>query len=131
MMSRKKGQTQDRYKAIVADCMKRISRDNISHKEWCEYASETYDITIRRCEMLWTESWASIKEKFQKDAETNLMQAVARLDDLYSIAVKESSDFNTKNNILREKHRLLGLYVDKQEVKNDIKLSFDFETEED
>jgi len=126
-MGRKQGNTNDRYKAILADCMIRISRDNYSHKQWCEYASEKYDITIRRTEMIWSQCWSDIKEKFAKDAETNLLQAVARLDDLYAQATEQGGDWNTRANILRERHKLLGLGVEKHEVKSDIKLSFDFD----
>ena len=126
-MSKKVGNTNARAKAIVADCIKKISRDNCSHKEWCEYAVEQYKITTRRAEMIWSDAWKDIKEKFQKDAEVNLMQAVARLDDLYSQATEQGGDWNTRNNILKEKHKLLGLGVEKHEVKQDIALRFDFD----
>ena len=130
-MSRKRGNTNDRAKAILADCVMKISRDNFSHKQWCEHAVSTYKITTRRAEMIWSDAWSDIKERFQKDAETNLVQAVARLDDLYVQATEQGGDWNTRNNILKERHKLLGLGVEKHEVKNDIRLSFDFDTEED
>lgn len=125
-MARKKGNTDDRAKAILADAVKKIARDNYSHKQWCEYAVEQYKITTRRAEMIWSDAWSDIKEKFAADAEANLMQAVMRLDDLYTQATEQGGDWNTRNNILKERHRLLGLGVEKQEVKTDIKLSFDF-----
>jgi hypothetical protein len=128
-MGRKVGNTDARAKAILADCIMRISRDNISHNRWCEYAVETYKITTRRAEMIWSDAWKEIRDRFSKDAETNLIQAVARLDDLYSQATEQGGDWNTRANILRERHKLLGLGVERHEVKSDVKLSFDFDTE--
>ena len=131
MSSKKRGQTSARKDAMVSDAIKRIAQDNISHNEWCKYASEKYEITIRRAEQLWSDAWREIRDKFAQDAETNLLQAVARLDDLYSQASEQGGDWNTRNNILTSKHKLLGLYVDKQEHTVETKLSFDFgETEE-
>ena len=129
-MSKKTGSTNDRAKAIVADCIRKIAEDNISHKDWCEYASQTYKITIRRAEQIWSEAWTEIRSKFTQDAETHLVQALARLDALYSDSVKSGYDYNTRLNILREKNRLLGISVDKHEVKSDIKLSFGFSEDE-
>jgi len=125
-MGRKQGNTDARARAILSDCVMRISRDNISHNKWCEYAVETYKITTRRAEMVWSDAWKEIRDRFSKDAETNLLQAVARLDDLYAQATEQGGDWNTRANILRERHKLLGLGVEKQEIKSDIKLSFDF-----
>ncbi len=126
-MGRRKGNTNDRKKVIVADCMKQIAKKNIRHNQWCDYAVETYGITKRRAEMLWTEAWTELKSKFQKDAETHLVQAVARLDDLYDEVSEAGYDYNTRANVLRDKHKLLGLYTEKQEVKSDINIKFDFD----
>ena len=128
---KKKGNTNDRAKAILADCIMRISRDNYSHGEWCSYAVEQYKITTRRAEQIWSESWSNIKEKFNKDAEQHLQQAVMRLDDLYKQATEQGGDWNTRNNILKERHRLMGLGVERHEVKSDIKLSFGFSEDEE
>ena len=49
-MGRKVGNTNARKKAMVSDCMKQIAKKNIRHKDWCEYAVETYDITTRRAD---------------------------------------------------------------------------------
>ena len=130
-MGRKKGNTDARARAIVSDCIRKISRDNTSHGDWCRYAVEEYKITTRRAEMVWSKAWEEIRDRFANDAETNLLQAVARLDDLYSQATEQGGDWNTRANILRERHKLLGLGVEKHEVKNDIKLSFDFDSDED
>lgn len=129
-MSKKPGQTNDRAKAIVSDCIRKIARDNYSHNEWCKYASEQYKITIRRAEQIWSESWTEIKDKFAADAEANLMQALMRLDDLYIQTTEQGGDWNTRNNILKERHKLMGLGVEKHEVKSEIKLSFDFSSDE-
>ena len=67
-MGRRKGNTNDRKKVIVADCMKLIAKKNIRHRDWVEHATKTYDITTRRAEMLWSESWTELKKTFQKDA---------------------------------------------------------------
>lgn len=126
-MGRRKGNTNDRKKVIVADCMKQIAKKNIRHRDWCEYATKTYEITTRRAEMLWTEAWTELKAQFQKDAETNLVQAIARLDDLYEEVSEAGYDYNTRANVLRDKHKLLGLYTEKQEVKNEVSIKFNFD----
>jgi hypothetical protein len=130
-MSKKMGQTHDRSKAIISDCIRKIARDNYSHNEWCRYAVEQYDITTRRAEQMWSEAWSQIKDKFAADAEANLMQALMRLDDLYIQTTEQGGDWNTRNNILRERHKLMGLGVEKHEVKSTINLSFDFSSDDE
>jgi hypothetical protein len=44
---------------------------------------------------------------------------------------KKVADWNTRNNILREKHKLLGLGKENIEVKSQVKLSFDFNNDEE
>ena len=126
-MGRKQGNTNDRKKAMVADCMKQIAKKNIRHKDWVSYAVETYDITTRRAEQLWTMAWTELKAQFSKEAEENLIQAVARLDDLYDEASKSGYDYNSQINILKEKHKILGMYTEKQEIKQEIDIKFDFD----
>ena len=130
-MARKKGQTNNRGKAIVSDCIRKIAEDNISHKLWCEYAVENYKITTRRAEQIWSIAWSEIREKFAVDAEQHLQQAVLRLDSLFAEARKSGYDFNTQLNVLREKNRLLGLGKEVHEVKSDIKLSFGFSDDDE
>ena len=126
-MGRKAGDTNARKKVMVADCMKQIAKKNIRHKDWVEYATETYDITTSRAEQLWTMAWEELRSQFQKDAETNLIQAVARLDDLYEEVSQAGYDYNTRANVLRDKHKLLGLYTEKQEIKSEVNIKFDFD----
>ena len=126
-MGRKAGNTNARKKAMVSDCMKQIAKKNIRHKDWCEYAVEKYDITVRRAEMLWSMAWEELRAQFAKDAEENLIQAVSRLDDLYEEASKSGYDYNSQVNILKEKHKIMGMYTEKQEVKQDIAIRFDFD----
>lgn len=126
-MGRKAGDTNARKKAMVSDCMKQIAKKNIRHKDWVEYATETYNITVRRAEQLWSMAWEELRAQFAQEAETNLIQAVARLDDLYDEASKSGYDYNSQINILKEKHKILGMYTEKQEVKNDISIRFDFD----
>ena len=126
-MGRKVGNTNARKKAMVSDCMKQIAKKNIRHKDWCEYATEKYDITVRRAEMLWSMAWEELRAQFAKEAETNLIQAVARLDDLYEEASKSGYDYNSQVNILKEKHKIMGMYTEKQEVKNEVSIKFDFD----
>lgn len=126
-MGRKAGNTNARKKAMVSDCMKQIAKKNIRHKDWCEYATEKYDITVRRAEMLWSMAWEELRAQFAKEAEENLIQAVARLDDLYEEASKSGYDYNSQVNILKEKHKIMGMYTEKQEVKQDIAIRFDFD----
>ena len=126
-MGRKAGDTNARKKAMVSDCMKQIAKKNIRHKDWCEYAVETYNITVRRAEQLWTMAWEELRAQFAQEAETNLIQAVARLDDLYDEASKSGYDYNSQINILKEKHKILGMYTEKQEIKQEIDIKFDFD----
>lgn len=126
-MGRKAGNTNARKKAMVSDCMKQIAKKNIRHKDWCEYATETYDITVRRAEMLWSMAWEELRAQFAKEAEENLIQAVARLDDLYEEASKSGYDYNSQVNILKEKHKIMGMYTEKQEIKNEVSIKFDFD----
>ena len=126
-MGRKAGNTNARKKAMVSDCMKQIAKKNIRHKDWCEYAVEKYDITVRRAEMLWSDAWKELRSQFAKEAEENLIQAVARLDDLYDEASKSGYDYNSQINILKEKHKILGMYTEKQEIKNEVSIKFDFD----
>ena len=130
-MSRRKGQTAARAQAIIDDCIKKVAEENISHGDWCRYAVKEYDITTRRAEQQWSKAWESIRDKFSQDAETNLLQAVARLDVLYADARKSGYDFNTQVNILKEKNRLLGLHTERHEHKIDSKLTFDFQSDEE
>ena len=126
-MGRKSGDTNARKKAMVSDCMKQIAKKNIRHKDWVEYASETYNITVRRAEMLWTMAWEELRGQFAKDAEENLIQAVSRLDDLYEEASKSGYDYNSQVNILKEKHKIMGMYTEKQEIKQEVNINFDFD----
>ena len=54
-----------------------------------------------------------------------------RLDDLYSKATKEGGDWNTRNNILKERHKLLGLGKENIEIKSEVALKFDFDNDEE
>ena len=126
-MGRKAGNTNARKKAMVSDCMKQIAKKNIRHKDWCEYAVEKYDITVRRAEMLWSDAWKELRSQFAKEAEENLIQAVARLDDLYEEASKSGYDYNSQVNILKEKHKIMGMYTEKQEIKNEVSIKFEFD----
>jgi hypothetical protein len=126
-MGRKAGDTNARKKAMVSDCMKQIAKKNIRHKDWCEYATDKYNITVRRAEMLWSDAWKELRGQFAKEAEENLIQAVARLDDLYEEASKSGYDYNSQVNILKEKHKIMGMYTEKQEIKNEVSIKFDFD----
>ena len=126
-MGRKAGDTNARKKAMVSDCMKQIAKKNIRHKDWCEYAVDTYNITVRRAEMLWSMAWEELRGQFAKEAEENLIQAVARLDDLYEEASKSGYDYNSQVNILKEKHKIMGMYTEKQEIKQEVDIKFDFD----
>lgn len=126
-MGRKAGDTNARKKVMVSDCMKQIAKKNIRHKDWVAYATETYNITVRRAEMLWSMAWEELRGQFAKDAEENLIQAVSRLDDLYEEASKSGYDYNSQVNILKEKHKIMGMYTEKQEVKSEVNIKFDFD----
>ena len=126
-MGRKNGDTNARKKAMVSDCMKQIAKKNIRHKDWCEYATDKYNITVRRAEQLWSMAWEELRAQFAKEAEENLIQAVARLDDLYEEASKSGYDYNSQVNILKEKHKIMGMYTEKQEIKNEVSIKFDFD----
>lgn len=129
-MPRRKGNTNARAQAIIDDCVKKVAKENISHGDWCRYAVKEYSITTRRAEQIWSTAWESIRDRFAKDAETNLLQALARLDDLYNELSEQGYDYNTRANVLKERHKLLGLGVERHEHKVDSKLSFDFAPDE-
>jgi len=130
-MARKKGNTNDRAQAMKDDCIKQIVENNLGHNDWCRYCVEKYKCTTRRAEMVWSDSWKIMRENFESQREEKLVQAVHQLDALYSEASKKDYDFNSKINILKQKHRLLGLDIQKQEIVQETKLSFDFDKGED
>ena len=129
-MPRKPGSTDDKKEAILNECIMLISEKNMSHGDWCRYAESKYNFSTRWAEKLWSESWSRIKEKYSSKAEENLAQALLRLDTLYADARQRDADWNSLSNLLKEKHRLLGLGKENIEVKSQVKLSFDFDTDE-
>lgn len=108
-----------------------ISEKNMSHGDWCRYAESKYNFSTRWAEKLWSEAWGRIKEKYSHKADENLTQALLRLDTLYSDARERDADWNSLSNLLKEKHRLLGLGKENIEVKNSVRLSFDFDTDDE
>ena len=129
-MPRKPGSTDDKKEAILNECIMLISEKNMSHGDWCRYAESKYNFSTRWAEKLWSEAWGRIKEKYSHKADENLTQALLRLDTLYSDARERDADWNSLSNLLKEKHRLLGLGKENIEVKSQVKLSFDFDTDE-
>ena len=130
-MPRKPGSTDDKKEAILNECIMLISEKNMSHGDWCRYAESKYNFSTRWAEKLWSEAWGRIKEKYSHKADENLTQALLRLDTLYSDARERDADWNSLSNLLKEKHRLLGLGKENIEVKNSVRLSFDFDTDDD
>ena len=129
-MPRKPGSTDDKKEAILNECIMLISEKNMSHGDWCRYAESKYNFSTRWAEKLWSEAWGRIKEKYSHKADENLTQALLRLDTLYADARQRDADWNSLSNLLKEKHRLLGLGKENIEVKSQVKLSFDFDTDE-
>ena len=129
-MPRKPGSTDDKKEAILNECIMLISEKNLSHGDWCRYAESKYNFSTRWAEKLWSEAWSRIKEKYSSKADENLTQALLRLDTLYSDARERDADWNSLSNLLKEKHRLLGLGKENIEVKSQVKLSFDFDTDD-
>ena len=129
-MPRKPGSTDDKKEAILNECIMLISGKNMSHGDWCRYAESKYNFSTRWAEKLWSEAWSRIKEKYSHKADENLTQALLRLDTLYSDARERDADWNSLSNLLKEKHRLLGLGKENIEVKSQVKLSFDFDTDD-
>ena len=129
-MPRKPGSTDDKKEAILNECIMLISEKNMSHGDWCRYAESKYKFSTRWAEKLWSEAWGRIKEKYSHKADENLTQALLRLDTLYSDARERDADWNSLSNLLKEKHRLLGLGKENIEVKSQVKLSFDFDTDD-
>lgn len=128
-MGRKPGSTIDKKEAILSECIMLIAEKNISHGEWIRYTADKYQFGQRWAEKLWSEAWTQIKEKYSQKADENLTQALLRLDNLYSDARERGADWNSITNIAREKNRLLGLGKEVQEVKSEISLRFDFDTD--
>jgi len=129
-MPRKPGSTDDKKEAILNECIMLISEKNLSHGDWCRYAESNYNFSTRWAEKLWSEAWGRIKEKYSHKADENLTQALLRLDTLYADARQRDADWNSLSNLLKEKHRLLGLGKENIEVKSQVKLSFDFDTDD-
>ena len=129
-MPRKPGSTDDKKEAILNECIMLISEKNMSHGDWCRYAESKYNFSTRWAEKLWSEAWSRIKEKYSSKADENLTQALLRLDTLYSDARERDADWNSLSNLLKEKHRLLGLGKENIEIKSQVKLSFDFDTDD-
>ena len=129
-MPRKPGSTDDKKEAILNECIMLISEKNMSHGDWCRYAESKYNFSTRWAEKLWSEAWGRIKEKYSHKADENLTQALLRLDTLYADARQRDADWNSLSNLLKEKHRLLGLGKENIEIKSHTKLSFDFDTDE-
>jgi len=129
-MPRKPGSTDDKKEAILNECIMLISEKNMSHGDWCRYAESKYNFSTRWAEKLWSEAWGRIKEKYSSKADENLTQALLRLDTLYADARQRDADWNSLSNLLKEKHRLLGLGKENIEVKSQVKLSFDFDTDD-
>lgn len=129
-MPRKPGSTDDKKEAILNECIMLISEKNMSHGDWCRYAESKYNFSTRWAEKLWSEAWGRIKEKYSHKADENLTQALLRLDTLYADARQRDADWNSLSNLLKEKHRLLGLGKENIEVKSQVKLSFDFDTDD-
>jgi hypothetical protein len=130
-MPRKPGSTDDKKEAILNECIMLISEKNLSHGDWCRYAESKYKFSTRWAEKLWSEAWSRIKEKYSSKADENLTQALLRLDTLYSDARERDADWNSLSNLLKEKHRLLGLGKENIEVRSQVKLSFDFDTDDE
>ena len=130
-MPRKPGSTDDKKEAILNECIMLISEKNMSHGDWCRYAESKYNFSTRWAEKLWSEAWGRIKEKYSHKADENLTQALLRLDTLYSDARERDADWNSLSNLLKEKHRLLGLGKENIEIKSHTKLSFDFDTDDE
>ena len=130
-MPRKPGSTDDKKEAILNECIMLISEKNMSHGDWCRYAESNYNFSTRWAERLWSEAWGRIKEKYSHKADENLTQALLRLDTLYSDARERDADWNSLSNLLKEKHRLLGLGKENIEIKSHTKLSFDFDTDDE
>ena len=129
-MPRKPGSTDDKKEAILNECIMLISEKNMSHGDWCRYVESKYNFSTRWAEKLWSEAWGRIKEKYSHKADENLTQALLRLDTLYADARQRDADWNSLSNLLKEKHRLLGLGKENIEVKSQVKLSFDFDTDD-
>lgn len=130
-MPRKPGSTDDKKEAILNECIMLISEKNLSHGDWCRYAESKYKFSTRWAEKLWSEAWSRIKEKYSSKADENLTQALLRLDTLYADARQRDADWNSLSNLLKENHRLLGLGKENIEVKSQVKLSFDFDTDDE
>lgn len=128
-MGRKPGSTIDKKEAILSECIMLIAEKNISHGDWIRYTADKYDFGQRWAEKLWSEAWSQIKERYSQKADENLTQALLRLDTLYSDARTRDADWNTLSNILKERHRLLGLGKENIEVKSEVSLKFDFDTD--
>ena len=123
----------EKTKQRVYECIDFITNSSVSWTQYSEFATEEYGISSRQAHRIWMYAWEKINSIYNDDEVKELtQQGVMKLDKLYA-AAKESgtSGWNTLNNILRERAKLLGLYETKISVKGDVKIQFDFDNAEE
>jgi uncharacterized membrane protein YgaE (UPF0421/DUF939 family) len=134
-MGRKVGSTNAMREIILQDCMRCIIDGGVSAREWQKIAKEKHNIGQRQAYRYWKAAWEYTREKYDEERDDLVAASVAKLDRMFDEVSKQGYDYNTQLNILREKHKLLGLYIEKQQigigVDKNIKFDFGIKTKKD
>lgn len=125
-MGRKLGSTNAMREIVLQDCIKCIIDGGVSAREWQKIAKEKHNIGQRQAYRYWKMAWEYTREKYDEERDDLIAASVAKLDRMFDEVSKQGYDYNTQLNILREKHKLLGLYIERKEIQQSSDIKFDF-----
>ena len=127
-MGRKKGSTNAMREIILQDCIQCIIKGGISCRDWQSHAKEKHNIGQRQAYRYWKKAWEYTRERYDAQKDDMIAASVAKLDKLFDDAENAGLPPRTQLAILKEKHKLLGLYVERQQIElgGNNNISFDF-----
>jgi len=127
-MGRKKGSTNAMREIILQDCIQQIIKGGISARDWQGHAKEKHNIGQRQAYRYWKKAWEYTRERYDAQKDDLIAQSVAKLDKMWDDVEKGGFSPQTQLQILKEKHKLLGLYVERQQIElgGNNSISFDF-----
>jgi hypothetical protein len=127
-MGRKKGSTNAMREIILQDCIQCIIKGGISARDWQSHAKEKHNIGQRQAYRYWKRAWEYTRERYDAQKDDLIAASVAKLDKLFDDAEMAGLPPRTQLAILKEKHKLLGLYVERQQIElgGSNSISFDF-----
>ena len=134
-MGRKKGSTNAMREIILQDCIQQIIKGGISARDWQSHAKEKHNIGQRQSYRYWKKAWEYTRERYDAQKDDLIAASVAKLDKMFDMSEKEGLSPRTQLSILKEKHKLLGLYVERQQIElggsNSISFDFGIKTKEE